>query len=310
MSGTGISIRQLRYFVAVAKARSFSAAARSLNVSQPALGLQVKDLEARVGTALLERHARGVALTAAGETFHPHALDVLAALERAERCAVALAEGAQEQIVLGVTPTIGRVLVEDLMDEADRIGPRLSLREALTSELIRWLREGEIDAAFCYDPPPDPAYETAPLFEEDLVLVGRPGLPHFDQPVSLQDLARFPMALGSRNDASREVIERVASEAGVRLDIRAEIAPTSLKREVLIRRGLCSIVPFGLFLPDIRAGLLQSVAITPPIRRTMTLAMRRELPQASRARLVAVASDAVHARAQQGQFGWRPVGAP
>jgi LysR family nitrogen assimilation transcriptional regulator len=307
VSGAGITIRQLRYFVAVADARSFSSAARSLNVSQPALGLQVKDLEARVGAPLLHRHARGTALTSAGESFYPHAVEALAVIERAERSVASFATGASEKIVLGVTPTLGRVLVEELIGEGDAGGPRLELREGLTAELVHLLQAKEIDAAFCYDPPQDAAYDILPLFEEDLVLVGRPGLPHFHDNVRLSDLAGFPLALGPARDASRQAIERVTSEAGVQLDIRAEIAPTSLKREVLIRRGLCSIVPFGLFLPEIQAGLLASAAITPPIRRIMTLATRRELATSPKEQLARIARNAISTRIRLGSLRWRPL---
>jgi len=264
----------------------------------------VRDLETRLGVRLLERHARGVSLTTAGETFHPNAVEVLSALEKAQGSVAPFALAAGETIRLGVTPTLGRVLLEDLIDQERHPGAAFELREALTSELIRLLRGGEIDAAFCYDAPQDPSYQTTPLFEEDLVLVGRPGLP-FEKSLPLADLARFPMALGPRHDATRQAIERATSEAGVRLDVRAEIAPISLKREMLIRRGLCSIVPFGLFLPEIEAGLLHAALIRPPIRRTMVLASRRDLASDARAVLTDLARKAIELRVSQGQLGWR-----
>jgi LysR family nitrogen assimilation transcriptional regulator len=307
VSGAGITIRQLRYFVAVADARSFSSAARSLNVSQPALGLQVKELEARVGAPLLHRHARGTALSPAGKIFYPHAVEALASIELAERSVASFATGASEKIVLGVTPTLGRVLVEELIGQDDAGDPLFEVREGLTSQLIHLLQAKEIDAAFCYDPPHDAAYDILPLFEEDLVLVGRPGLANFHDMVRLSDLAEFPLALGPARDASRQAIERVTSEAGVRLDVRAEIAPTSLKREVLIRRGLCSIVPFGLFLPEIQAGLLASAEIRPPISRKMTLATRRELARSPREQLAKIARNAISTRISLGHLRWRPV---
>jgi LysR family nitrogen assimilation transcriptional regulator len=307
LSSAGISFRQLRYFVAVVRSRSFSAAARSLNISQPALGLQVKDLEARVGVRLLDRHARGAALTPAGESFLPHALETLAALERAERSVARFTTRETETIRLGVTPTLGRMLIEDLTDDASHPGARLELREGLTSELVLLLQTGETDAAFCYDPPPDSRYETFPLFEEDLVLVGRPGLPDFGDSVPITSLASFPMALGPRQDATRQAIDRAMSDQGVHLDVRAEIAPISLKREILIRRGLCSIVPYGLFLPDIEAGLLMAATIRPAIRRTMVLASRCDLPASARKTLTDLAKKAIDVRVTQGRLGWRLI---
>ncbi|MDB5644127.1 MAG: transcriptional regulator [Hyphomicrobiales bacterium] len=305
MSDAGISFRQLRYFVAVAQAKSFSAAARELNISQPALGLQVKDLETRVGVSLLDRHARGAMLTPAGECFLPHALETLAALGRAAQSVAPFRTPAREPIRLGVTPTLGRVLLEDLMDDDKHPGATLNLLEALTSELVQRLQKGEIDAAFCYDPPDDARYEKIALFEEDLVLVGRPDLSGFGEGVEVTALGRFPMALGPRQDATRQAIDRAAAAFGVQLDVRAEIAPTSLKREMLIRRGLCSIVPYGLFLPDIQAGLLLSAPIHPAIRRTMVLASRSELSPTALKALTDLARKAINFRVSQGQLGWR-----
>src|SRR5713226_3163141 len=110
-----MSLRQIRYFLAVAKSGSFSAAARRAHVSQPSLCVQIKQLEERVGAKLLLRHSRGVELTAAGTAFLPHAIAALEDLKRAERAVAALDSSRTEEVSLGVTPTPGRALIVDLL---------------------------------------------------------------------------------------------------------------------------------------------------------------------------------------------------
>src|SRR5713101_10158320 len=110
-----ISLRQIRYFVTVARSGSFSAAAQIAHVSQPSLCVQMKQLEQEISAKLLSRHSRGVELTAAGTAFLPHAIAALEDLKRAERAVAALDSSRTEEVSLGVTPTPGRALIVDLL---------------------------------------------------------------------------------------------------------------------------------------------------------------------------------------------------
>lgn len=305
----GISLNQLRYFTAVARARSFTAASRELGVSQPALGLQVRQLESRLGTDLLVRHARGVDLTCAGEIFFAHASEVLEALKRAEQSLAAVAIPSTRPIPLGVTPTIGRALVGDLLKAFPAEAPhfKLLLREGLSDDLLQLIRGGELEAAFCYDPPPNNELHIEPLFREDLVLVGRPDMVTSNRPVRFTDLPGYPLALGSADRASRRFIEQLAAKHGTKLDVRVEIAPISLKREVLMRNGYCTIVPYGLFLPDIQTGQLGAARIKPPMTRTMALVMNRGLPEGVRNELIRVTRRSIATRIDERELGWSPL---
>src|SRR5438128_1124426 len=131
-----MDFRQLRYFLAVMDAGSFTAAAARLHVSQPALGYQVKQLEARYGAPLLERHSRGVAPTPAGALLAAHGRRILAEVEAAEAALGALKGEAPGSVSLGVTPTPGRALAPGLVAlSAAGGGLRLALREGLSDEL-------------------------------------------------------------------------------------------------------------------------------------------------------------------------------
>jgi LysR family hca operon transcriptional activator len=98
-----MELRHLRYFVAVAEALSFTRAAQTLRTAQPSLSQQIRDLEYEIGTPLLNRDKRNVALTAAGKVFLDEARLVLAQAERAKTARRA-AEGEAQSLTIGFVP--------------------------------------------------------------------------------------------------------------------------------------------------------------------------------------------------------------
>jgi LysR family nitrogen assimilation transcriptional regulator len=300
-----ISLRQIQYFSAVAKSRSFSAAARFVHVSQPSLCVQIKQLEQSLGVELLSRHARGVELTAAGRAFLSHATAALEEIKRAER-AVANAV----KVSLGMTPTAGRALVADLLrlcKEKPRV-PKLLLREGMSDELWQLVADGELDAAFCYDPSEAAVLRIVPLYREDLFLVGAPKLlGAVDNVVDRTELGNFPLVLGYPHHRTRQLIETAMRQAGV--DVRAieEVEPRTLKRELLVRHGRCSIVPYGLFLDEIKSGELAARLIRPRLSRTGALLFNVKLPIATRQLLATAICSIVKQRIAEKELRWRAI---
>jgi LysR family hca operon transcriptional activator len=97
-----LELRYLRYFIAVAEEGSFSSAAeRRLHIAQPSLSRQIRDLELEVGVKLLERKARGIALTAAGRVFLDHARLALLQVEAAGEAARRVEEPEKPGFVVG-----------------------------------------------------------------------------------------------------------------------------------------------------------------------------------------------------------------
>ncbi|GAA1535361.1 LysR family transcriptional regulator [Kribbella lupini] len=159
-------VRDLRYFLAVADAASFTAAAERLYVSQPALSKQVRALEKSLGQTLLCRDNRGICLTPAGAVFLPHAREVV---DRWDKAWNALAQQANS-VVVGLQTSPGRNLLPRI---------RAELPEQLTLELrqVSWadascgLADRSTEAAFCWLPLPDPsAYRWLTLARERRVL--------------------------------------------------------------------------------------------------------------------------------------------
>lgn len=304
------SLRQLRYFVTVARCGSFTAAAQRLHVSQPALGLQIKQIEDALGVKLLSRHARGIALTEAGTSFLSHATEALEAIERAERSAKSFKPLVQEEISLGVTPTPGQALAADLLHACAEKAPHIKivLHEGLTDKLCKLITDGELAAALCYDPAPADTVEIIPLYQEDLFLVGPPTVVDPSRgPVDLESLGDFPLVLGHRLHRARRFIETVVHKSGINLASVLEVEPTTLKREILIRHDRCSIVPYGLFWDSIKAGQLSAQPIRPAISRQAVLVLNTAISPTVRRFLLSTVQSLVSRRIEEGELGWRAV---
>ncbi|WP_340109264.1 LysR substrate-binding domain-containing protein [Pikeienuella sp. HZG-20] len=149
-----ITLRQLRYFLALYEHRHFGKAAHASAVSQPALSVQVKALEAALGGALIDRAAKGVAPTALGHEIAAQARRVVQEAEALVRIARA-ERGVEGPFSLGLIPTIAPYLLPLALDLIARRLPLLELRvrEAKTDELIAELKDGRLDAVVVASPP-------------------------------------------------------------------------------------------------------------------------------------------------------------
>src|SRR5215471_15957642 len=146
-----MELRHLRYFIAVAEEGSLlNAAERRLNTSQPSLSRQIRDLESEVGVPLLERQARGVALTAAGRVFLDHArlalLQVEAATDAARRTAEPQRPVLSMGFLVGLEVTWLPHLLRILREEAPEVEVTLSTQSS--PELALALMRGKLDVAF------------------------------------------------------------------------------------------------------------------------------------------------------------------
>jgi DNA-binding transcriptional LysR family regulator len=148
-----IDVRRLRVLREVAAQGSFSAAADALAFTQPAVSRQIATLEAEAGTRLVDRTARGVRLTPAGELLVEHAEVILGRLAAAESQLEALAELDSGRLRLGSFPTAGATLTPLAIATFAESHPGVELRlvEGRSSETLPMLAAGEIDLAVVTD---------------------------------------------------------------------------------------------------------------------------------------------------------------
>jgi len=302
-----MQFRQIQQFAAVARATSFLGASRHLNMSQPALSYQVKQLEIELGVSLLERHSRGVALTPAGMVLLRYVDNIVASLEAADKALDVFRGQPVENLLFGASPTPARALIPGLLSASDA-NPKLkvSLTQGLSDELYEQVLTGKIQGALCYDPAVTGRVRLIPLYSEDLFLVGSPPVVETEAgDMPFDQLDRFKLALDRRFTVSRRQIDAAAA-GRIRLNVLKEVPQIELSRKLLTHRGYCTIAPYGLFVDEIARGELSARLISKPtISRTLCMIFRPEVSEDALQFLMSAASGIVRQKIKDGVLGWR-----
>src|SRR3984893_3549404 len=168
-----LTVRQLRYFDALAHHSHFGRAAAACAISQPALSMQIKELEETLGAVLMERGARQVRLTKFGEEAALRVHDILLLVDELGEFARASRDRLSGRLRIGMIPTIAPYLLPIFMENLTRTHPEVDIyvREALTTKLIQELAEGRLDTAIVALPISEPSFTELALFAENFLLV-------------------------------------------------------------------------------------------------------------------------------------------
>ncbi|MCD2184455.1 hydrogen peroxide-inducible genes activator [Rhizobium sp. GN54] len=162
------TIRQMRYFDALAATLHFGRAAELVHVSQPALSQQIKEMEEALGAKLVERSRGNTLLTRKGEEILAHVRTILSELDRLEHTA-RRSDGILGGLIrLGIIPTVAPYLVPRLVPHLRKAHPaiEIELREAVTDRLVGDLTEGRLDLVIAALPIDNEAISTRPLFRD------------------------------------------------------------------------------------------------------------------------------------------------
>jgi len=185
-----VTLRQLRYFDALVRHGHFGRAAEACSISQPALSMQIKEMEEALGGVLLERNARQIALTAFGEELLPRVREILRSVDELGDFARASRDRLAGRLRVGMIPTIAPYLLPKIIENLARLHPELDIhvRETLTPKLIKEVAEGRLDTAIVALPVSETSLTEIALFKENFLLV-RPG-EQKDTPVPSREMLR------------------------------------------------------------------------------------------------------------------------
>lgn len=266
-----MNLRQLRYFTKVVEIGNITRAAEALHVAQPALGLQIRQLEGELKVGLLVRHSRGVTPTEAGRLLCERGLAILREVEATRRDVMATAGRSWEAIRLGLSPSQMAMLGPDLVLRARASFPDLqvSLVEGLSHMLVDLVERDELDLALASDAEVRPGLTQTLLLEEDLVLVTLPGrLP--TGTVTLAKMLELDLVLAGHRDSVRRAVESAAQRLSVTPVVAFEVQSVAAMKRMVVRELGVTVLPRGAVAEELARGELE-------VRRIVEPALSRSL---------------------------------
>ncbi len=279
--GAIVDLKQLEYFVNVVDLGGFSRAARLLGVAQPAISRQIRSLEIELRQNLLLRNGRGAAPTEAGTRLLAHARSILQQVERARQEVDDVKGAPVGHIVVGLPPTLARVLTTPVVREfrSRYAGASISIVEGLSSTLLEWVLVGRVDVGLLYNPPASPGIEVQPLLEEDLCLIGPPPGRRSAGTVPLRDVPLYPLIIPSRPHAIRGLLEGRLAALGLRAQVALEIDAVAAILELVAEgHGFAVLSPRALQGADAGRRLVARPIVQPRLRSALAIAVSAQRP--------------------------------
>ncbi len=275
-----MQFRQLRYFVKIVDAGSFSRAASIVHVAQPALSQQVAELEERLGVMLLQRSARGVRPTAAGEVLYKEASAILHQLDQLPGMLRSGSGEPEGTVSLGFVSSLAPKLVGGILEECRTRLPKVTLRVSdgdslgLESRIVA----NSVDIAILYEDEFATALTRKPLFRQKLYVISVEPLLDQTNIISLQRLAEIPLVLPGRTNGRRVLIERIFADATLKPKIALEADSLASEMWAVRNKVGCTILPVGDMSHFGPNAFAKPLLIEPPIHLTCSLVHSADFP--------------------------------
>jgi len=273
-----LNLTHLRVFRAVCETNSITHAARQLHISQPAASKQLAELEQHVGVALVERRARGVRLTAAGEILGRHARRLFHEEEAAEAALQALLGLELGQLSLAASTTIGSYIVPAVFGalHAAHPGVTLELEIGNAARVEELVLAGQIDLGLSEGLVSSRNLLAEVFTRDEMVLIVAPGhaLAQRTEPGGIDPglLAGLPFIFRERGSGTREVVEGALAQRGVEVAPVMTLGSTeAIKNAVARGLGVALVSSLTIEL-ELASGRLRAVELAGPrIRRALHL---------------------------------------
>ena len=278
-----MDFRQLRYALSVSKERSFTGAAKRLNISQSAVSEQVKLLEAEIGFELFHRTSRGVESTDRGRTFLYESERVMGDLLSLTDTARRLRGALSDTLMIGMGSGMAQIFIPRMFADLKRDlpGVRLEIMTAPTKNIFNELHEERIDAGIAIESNPDrlPAgliFDR--LVDAEMALITHPkhALARSKQPIDIGRLVAEPFIMSELTVGYGQVVFSLFTDLGIRPNILAVVDNIETMKMIVQAGGGIAIVPRACAENEVALGLLKALAIAPARNVSLSLFRRHE----------------------------------
>jgi DNA-binding transcriptional LysR family regulator len=278
-----LDFRQLRYALSVSRERSFTKAARRLNISQSAVSEQVKLLEEEIGFELFRRTSGGIESTDRGTTFLYEAERVMGDLLSLSDTARRLRGALSDTLTIGMGSGMAQIFIPRMFADlkTDLPGVRLDILTAPTRNIFNELHEEKIDAGIAIESDPDrlPAgliFDRLADAEMALITHPRHALARSKQPVDIGRLLAEPFIMSELTVGYGQVVFSLFTDLGIRPNILAVVDNIETMKMIVQSGGGIAIVPRACAENEVTLGLLKALSIAPARNVVFNLFRRRE----------------------------------
>ncbi|HEY8595331.1 MAG TPA: LysR family transcriptional regulator [Devosiaceae bacterium] len=271
-----MTLEQLRIFVAVAEREHITQAARALNLTQSATSAAIAALEARHATQLFNRVGRRIELTEAGRLFLAEARAVLARAAAAENVLADLAELRRGSLRLAASQTVANYWLPPLMHRYRRAYPGIELKLSIgnTETVQMQVHQGDADLGFVEGDIADENLDAMPVANDELLLVGKPGLAPKGRKLTAADLVALPWVVREPGSGTRAMSEATLAALGVdpeQRNVVLQLPSNEAVRSAALSGAGVAVLSRIVVEAALLAGTLETLNMRLPPRRFYVL---------------------------------------
>lgn len=276
----GLNLDQIDTFKHVIELGSFSAAADRLDLTQPAVSLQIRQLEKRLGVRLIERVGKRAAPTPAGSELLLHARRIAEAVAATEEALAPYAAGTLSRVRIGTGATACIHFLPPVLRELRRQFPGLEVivNTGNSPDVLKQVEENTIDIGLVTLPAPGRMFDVTPLFDDEFVVLSpRKGIT-LPKAVTPAALIRHPIVLHESGSQTRRIVDDWFAAGGFSVKPAMELGSVEAIKE-LVDAGLgCGVVPRMAVDGPYKSPNLVVQSLSPRLSRKIGLVLRRDKP--------------------------------
>ena len=274
--------RRLQVFATVARLLSFTKAAESLHMTQPAVTFQIRQLEEYFNTRLFDRTHNRITLTEAGILVKSYADRIISMYNEMDNEIRTMTGDIQGPLIIGASTTIGEYFIPGMVGTYQSTFPNVKVRlhVANTNGVIHMVENNQIDIGIVEGPINNKNLIREVIWNDELVVVCAKGHALANRKkVSMQDVCDYPFISREEGSGTREVLENYLTKRKIELDsiniIMEFGSPESIKSAVTAGLGV-SVLSVATMEKELLLDCMSAIPLSPPIKRTFSIVYQRQ----------------------------------